>query len=458
MLLGKIFERFANGSPATVMLRGTLEYALRPELLDQLFTETARHQYTHKLLFSALVDLTSLVVCRIHPSHNAAYQADPAAVGVSLRALYDKLEHTEPAISAAMVHHIGERLIPVLQQLDAGLPPRLKGYRVRILDGNHLAATEHRLKELRDLRSGPLPGLALVAYDPQWLMITDVVPCEDGHAQERALLGDVLPLVQPKDAWVADRNFCTTDFLFGVEARKGFFIIRQHAQTLRWQRVGKRRYCGRTETGEVYEQAVKLWDEDGNLLTARRVTVELDQPTRDGDTEIHILTNIPAGDADALVVAELYRGRWTIEVAFGELSETLSNEIDTLAYPRAALFCFCVGLVAYNVLGVMKGALRAGHGEAKVTENVSGYYLANEIARTYAGMMIAIPDESWGVFAGMTAGELGRVLKDLARRVRLERLQKHPRGPKKPVTKKPKNNKQPHVSTARLLEKRKPTG
>src|SRR5438128_1303994 len=65
MLLGKIFERFANGSPVTVMLRGTLEYALRPQLLDQMFNETARHQYTHKLLFSTLVDLTSLVVCRI---------------------------------------------------------------------------------------------------------------------------------------------------------------------------------------------------------------------------------------------------------------------------------------------------------------------------------------------------------------------------------------------------------
>lgn len=87
MLLGKIFERFANASPITVMVRGTLEYALQPQLLDQLFTDTARHQYTHKLLFSTLVDLTSLVVCRIHPSHHAASQADPAQVGVSLKAL-----------------------------------------------------------------------------------------------------------------------------------------------------------------------------------------------------------------------------------------------------------------------------------------------------------------------------------------------------------------------------------
>lgn len=458
MLLEKLFDRFAKGSPLTVMLRGTLEYALRPELLDQLFAETAARQYTHKLLFSTLVDITALVVCRVHRSHNAAYQADPAQVGVSLRALYDKLDHTEPAISAAMVHHIGARLLPVVQELQAGLPPRLPGYRMRILDGNHLAATQHRIKELRRLRSGPLPGQALVVYDPQWMMVTEVVPCEDGHAQERALLGDVLSLVQPKEVWVGDRNFCTTDFLFGIATRDGFFVIRQHAQTLHWKLKGKRRSCGRSETGKVYEQAVELADEKGNILTARRVTVELDTPTRAGDTAIHILTNLPETDADALMIAAAYHGRWTIETAFGELAATLSAEIDTLGYPKAALFCFCVGLVAYNVLSVIKGALRVTHGEKKVVEEVSGYYVANEIARTYEGMMIAIPEEEWHVFARMTVAGFVRVLKTLAQGVRLETLKKHPRGPKKPVVKKPTNNKEPHVSTARLLEKRKRTG
>jgi len=458
VVLGKIFERFAKGSPLTVMLRGTLEYALRPELLDQLFVGTATRQYTHKLLFSTLVDVTALVVCRIHRSHNAAYQADPGRIGVSLRTLYDKLDHTEPAVSAAMVHHIGERLLPVLQQLHAGLPSRLPGYRVRILDGNHLAATQHRLKELRPLRSGPLPGQALVVYDPQWMLITGVVPCEDGHAQERALLGEILPLVQPKDVWVGDRNFCTTDFLLGIASRDSFFVIRQHAQTLRWELKGKRWYCGRSETGQVYEQAVQLTDEHGNILAARRVTVELDKPTRDGDTAIHLLTNIPEKDADALVIAAAYHGRWTIETAFGELAATLSAEIDTLAYPKAALFCFCVGLAAYNVLSVTKGALRQGHGQKKVMEEVSGYYIANEIARTYGGMMIAIPDEEWRVFARLTVQKFARLLKELAQGVRLETLKKHPRGPKKPVLKRPKNNNEPHVSTARLLEKRKRTG
>lgn len=102
--------------------------------------------------------------------------------------------------------------------------------------------------------------------------------------------------------------------------------------------------------------------------------------------------------------------------------------------------------------------MRVTHGEKKVTEEVSGYYIADEIARMHDGMMIAIPEEEWIVFAQMTVKEFARVLKALAQGVRLEKVKKHPRGPKKPVVKKPKNKREPHVSTARLLEKRKRTG
>ena len=76
------------------------------------------------------------------------------------------------------------------------------------------------------------------------------------------------------------------------------------------------------------------------------MTVELDKPTRDGDTEIHMLTNLPAEVADARTIAELYRRRWTIENRFGEVAHDLNGELATLAYPKAALFAFCVALVA----------------------------------------------------------------------------------------------------------------
>jgi hypothetical protein len=44
---------------------------------------------------------------------------------------------------------------------------------------------------LRLLGSGPLPGQALVILEPDRMLLSDVFPCEDGHAQERSLLPQV---------------------------------------------------------------------------------------------------------------------------------------------------------------------------------------------------------------------------------------------------------------------------
>jgi hypothetical protein len=83
----------------------------------------------------------------------------------------------------------------------------LPGYKVRIVDGNHLAATAHRLKELRTWSGGALPGQALVVYDPEVDLVLKVIPCENGHTQERALLAPLEESVAAGEGWVMDRNF-----------------------------------------------------------------------------------------------------------------------------------------------------------------------------------------------------------------------------------------------------------
>jgi hypothetical protein len=218
--------------------------------------------------------------------------------------------------------------------------------------------------------------------------------------------------------------------------------------------MGERGACGRSETGAVFEQEMRISDGDGGTMTVRRITVELDTPTRDGETEVHILTNLPAGVADALAIADLYRRRWTVESAFGELATCLNGEIDTLGYPKAALFAFCAALVSYNVMSVVKAALRSAHGEEAV-EGLSFYYLADEVAGTHRGMMIAIPEDEWAVFHGLTAAAFGKILMDLAAGVRLSSYRKQTRSPKRPQPKRESGAKIKHVSTAKLLEKRK---
>jgi hypothetical protein len=313
MVLNDIFERFAQDSPLSVMAHGIMANALTPQFLDELFENFAEKQFTNKLLFSTVVDLMSVVVCRIRPSIHAAFQARAETVGASIDAVYDKLDGTETVVSAALVHAVAARLAPAIDAMNGARPKWLPGYRTRILDGNHLPGSEHRLKELRTIRAAALPGHALVVLEPERMLATDVVLCEDGHAQERSLLDQILELVAAKDCWIADRNFCTTNFLFGIAQRSGFFAIRQHASTLHWKFVGKRRACGRIDSGKVFEQTIEATNDEGEILILRRVTVLLDQPTRDGETELHVLTNVPAKDASAQVIADLYRRRWTIE-------------------------------------------------------------------------------------------------------------------------------------------------
>src|SRR4051812_30798352 len=151
MVLGDIFERFAEQSPVSVMARAALEHALSPRAIDALFEQAAERQYTRTLLFSTVVDLMSTVVCNVRPALHAAFQANAESIGVSLRAVYDKVDRLEPNVSAELVRHTARALGPVITAMGGGRPAWLPGYPIRILDGNHLAGTEHRIKELRPL-------------------------------------------------------------------------------------------------------------------------------------------------------------------------------------------------------------------------------------------------------------------------------------------------------------------
>jgi Transposase DDE domain len=290
--------------------------------------------------------------------------------------------------------------------------------------------------------------------DLQRMLITDVFLNEDGHAQERRLIAEVLQHVQADDLWMEDRNFCTRTLLFGMAQRGAVFVVRQHSQ-LQGEYLGRPVRKGASRSGAVYEQPLLVYDpEHSEPLRLRRITVKLKEPTRNGDTELHILTNVPAPRASAAQLARLYGKRWSIETAFFEITTTLSCEINTLGYPKAALFTFCLALLAYNAVSLIKAALRSAHGRQKVNDEVSGYYLSLEIGRTYDGMMIAIPAPHWTYFRELATKEFANVLQELASSVNLARYRKHPRGPKKTPPERTAYQNGKHVSTAKLLAQR----
>ncbi|NJL55664.1 transposase [bacterium] len=454
MILGEVFERFIAESPFCVMLRVLLEQSLPAAEIDALFEQQAERQYHRELLFSTVVNLMSLVVCGISPSLNAAYQAKAKGIGVTIQSVYNKLNGMEPQIVEALLRHVVNRVQGLIERLGGRLPPWLEGYHVKILDGNHLAATERRLQVLRTINSAPLPGHALVILDPALMLAIDVFACEDGHAQERALLSRVLATVASGDLWIADRNFCTLGFLFGLHWRGAAFVIRQHS-LLPWQALDELVFVGESETGAVFEQSIQLIFNDTLKVKLRRIVVQLHQPTRDGVAEIALLSNLPLADADALKIAALYQKRWRIERLFQVLEQCFRGEINTLAYPKAALFGFVMALICYNLLAVAQAAMRSVHGADKIEAGISPYYLADEVRRVYEGMMIAIPPVQWQPFAQFDVDTTVQFLQHLAAQMELSKFRSHPRGEKKKVPKPEWQKDKPHVSTARLLNQAK---
>ena len=234
MLFEPLFERFASGTPLSVMTRALLENALQPDPLDELFERLAVAQYTRELLFSTVVETMALVACRIYKSPRAVYTEHPDRFPVTLKCVYEKLQGIELPVMREMVRDHAGRSRAIIEELGGQVAALLPGYRVKVLDGNALAGTDHRLKELRQTTAAALPGKSLVVLDPALGLAIDVIPCEDGHAQERSLLADVIRTVEPRDLWIEDRNFCTLGFIFGVAQRQGFVLVREH-KGLPWQ-------------------------------------------------------------------------------------------------------------------------------------------------------------------------------------------------------------------------------
>jgi hypothetical protein len=398
MVFAEVFERFVKSCPACVMHRALMDNIFAPAKLDALFRESAQIQYERELLFSTMVDLVSQVVCRSSKSVHAAYVRQRERISVSLSALYKKLARVEPRTARALVHHSASEARELVDRCGGRRTPLLKGFQVRILDGNHLGKTDHRLEVLRGTSAGALPGQTLVVLDPERMLID----------------------------------------------------TRLHGR-MPWEPAGKSRRVGRCTTGAVYEQNILLRHrETGKTTYVRRITVKLVTPTRDGDTELHILTNLTVKQLSAVKVAEMYRRRWTLEQAFNELTMHLNCELSTLGYPKAALFAFSVAVCSYNLLAAVKGALRGIHGEEIMETKVSNFFLTDEINANYGGMMIAFPPDEWLEFQALRPAAMARQLHRWALMADLNNYPKQPHGPPKPKAKLP-NSQFQHVSTAKLL-------
>jgi hypothetical protein len=431
------------------MTRIALDWIIDGTPLDELFDEVAGEQYTREFTLTHFVQVMLDVASGFRPSPRAAFLRRGLQLTASISAFYRKLNRMGLAVPEEILRRTALRARPLIVAGGGLMPEPVAGYAARILDGNVMTGTEHRLVPLRTTWSAGLPGMSLAVYEPASGLIRDLILEEDAHCQERALVDRVE--VEPGQLWIMDRNFCIRSLVFRIARQGAFFLVRWHRSTLPFEPAGRLRPRGRCATGEVFEQPIDVPDGEGGVHRLRRIVLKLDQPTRDGETEIVLVTNLPA-EVTAIACCQTYKGRWQIEGHYQALTDLLHCEVPTLGYPRAALFAFSMSAIAGNALAVLKANLRVAHGE-EVASEVSDFALVDEVAEVDPGMMVAVPPADWPRLADRSAPEVAGVLNELAERVPVWRMFRCRRGPKKPRPRRSSGKRIHHVSNKKLLDR-----
>ena len=448
MLAKSLLDRFKKKSPVCLLARMSLTRLLSEDAMNRVFKENAVTQYDRTATFAAITQMMADVTLKLSPSVNAAYKKHKERLGVSQPAVLNKFLRVEPQVMQALVRYSYDEAQKIGNCLRSGDASDLTGYHTKILDGNHLSGSDHRIKELRVENAAALPGKSLVVLDPRLRLLADYFPIEDGHAQERTELDSVIETIEARDLWIADRNFCTLKFMTAIAQSNAFFVIRHHGRV--GGDLGERRFIGTSNTGKVYERSMTLSSFGGTQLKLRRIEVELFKPTRDKEKMIVILTNVSKRKADALRIADIYLKRWKIETAFQVLTSTLRCEVNTLGYPCAALFAFATAMVAYNAIMVVEFAIRAEH-DKQEADQLSKYYMALEITEVQGGMSVVLEDSDFDYLKSITTKKFCAEIREVARHVEIDRYRKSKRGPKLPVKKNKPDRRAVHVSVAKVL-------
>lgn len=448
-------ELAAQISPLTTLVRGVIEWMFPGSSWDELHSQTAPQCKTRKLTIASVATLMVQVVAGARRSLFAAFTADQASstpiITATYQAVYGRIGRMAPEFSCALVRESAQRCSPLWPVSGDASVPGWKGFRVRLIDGTQPDGSEHRLKVLRTIRAAGLPCRLVAQFDLATGLCVDAVAAQDAYASEQILAQTLYERAEPNDVEVCDRHFSTTQAFLQLRKRKAFLLVREHLPQLICRSLGQARKVGRVETGVVFEQAVELTDGHTNETSrVRRLVLKLDQPTESGDTEIRLLTNLPAR-VNAMKIVRLYRQRWSIELHFDLLKNHLHGEIDSLGQPCAAIFALCLSMVAANALAVVKRAMTVAHGE-DVTEGLSGYYLADEIAGNYRAVDVMIEPAEWDWLAARSTSSFWSWCLRMAERIRPAAFSAHPRGPKRPPPKRTSGKQRHHYSTHRLLQ------
>jgi hypothetical protein len=408
---------------ARMMLQCSLDAQWVADLFEQV--DVRGSLQLRESLFGITVEVMSTLSARLRrPASDAARVARewPA----SITALHDRISRTRSGWGRALVRDSARRLCTLAQPPQRALPATVRGYRLRVLHSSHLPAGTKCapgpdgcapiVTPLNALRGAALAAQSLIVYDPDLAMIVDLVPCERDDAHERALTGSLLDSVQPGELWIVDRRFSTRAILNGWPRRGSAFIVQEHGCTPEHRELDRLVEKGRIESGVVYEQPVSIADELGASVVFRRIELRLDRSNEDGERIIRILTNVPAAQLDAQEVARLSCRHWSATLPV-PLEPVFNGEMISAGPPRAALLTFGIAAFAYNVLSAIVRVVSAQQELSEREFERLPSHVASGISATYAGMMVALPEDEWQRYERMTLNQLSELVDAIAAHV-----------------------------------------
>jgi len=427
--MGPVFQKFPEENALCLPNRFPLEILFDAKRLEEVARKTSL-QYRWDFLFSQAIAMILSLDFRVPALVHVAFHGLKEERGVCDKIISLKTPKLYKGVSGSVISDSAKQMNPIINAFQSRHQACVLSYKAKVKDGNHLAAIERRVKELRTKTSGQLLETVFAADEQEADLVTKVFLIRDSHAQERSVLDEVLLTVETKALLKAERNFCTKDFLKGIVKGNGFYVVHQHGGLLGTD-VGIGSAEVQVEGGKVSEGDDRL-SQGETGFGVRRITLVLSEETRDRDKLMYLLTNLP-DEIPGAMIAEVYRKRWTIARRFYEVAQTLNFEPNTQGYPQAALFAFCLALIVSNALALIKASLCAVH-NSQAPEKMCHYHMARQIQEILAGMLVVLPPKNCMIYGQMEPVEFAGIPRQAAMNVKSENFKKAKHGPKKKPT------------------------
>ncbi|MBN3838811.1 type II toxin-antitoxin system Phd/YefM family antitoxin [Burkholderia sp. Ac-20349] len=429
-MMRTIVERFVEQSPMTIMTRLVLQCALHDDWIDTAVDadEEPDDESIRETLFALAVDAVAAIAAQTQTRMQSSQMPHGvpgnalSASGAAVAALHDGMSRWRAGWGRALVRDSVDLLLPVAATRADERGRTLGGMRLRVLDGTGDSCAPGGAgcdcgracdDPARDAALGLTGARVLPVYDPELAMIVDLLPVERGRVHERAFVGALLETVRPGELWIVDGRFDIDAIVSGWPRRGGAFVLRDDGGATACRPLGDWRAAGPLDGGYVREQAVGIPGEGDAAGTLRRIEWRDRGADGNGGAAVAVLTNLPAEQFDAGQVMQLARRRWRDALPF-PLEPVLGGALFGSVPARASQLASGIAALAYNAFSVMTRVVSGALGlDERDAERVPSH-IAEGVATTYVGMMIALPPDWWRRYDQLPAATLGQIVRMLA--------------------------------------------